>query len=98
MKTIRTALIAVVLVAPYAARADHDHDHDHPKAAKIDNAQYNKIKALAGDWQAAPGSKMPVKITYKVVSNGSAIMETMEPGTDHEMITVYHVNGDKLML
>jgi hypothetical protein len=33
-----------------------------------------------------------------VTSNGSAVVETIGPGTDHEMVTVIHPDGDELML
>ena len=35
---------------------------------------------------------------YKVTSAGSAVMETLFPGTPHEMVTMYHLDGPDLML
>ncbi len=59
---------------------------------------FDKIKLLAGTWQ----SKMPdgsiTKITYKIVSNGSTIMETISGKEDDAMITMYHLNGNNLMM
>ena len=37
-------------------------------------------------------------VTYKVTSGGSAVVETIGPGTEHEMVTVIHPDGDDLML
>ncbi len=37
-------------------------------------------------------------VVYRVVSGGSAVMETLLPGTQHEMITMYHMDGPDLML
>mgnify|MGYP003352508404 CR=1 FL=1 len=31
-----------------------------------------------------------------VTAAGSAVVETIAPGTPHEMVTVYHLDGDKL--
>lgn len=39
----------------------------------------------------------PVAI-YKVVSAGSAVQETLFPGTPHEMITMYYLDGPDLVM
>src|SRR5262245_10645743 len=66
-----------------------------PKAA------FTRLKALAGEWNCAAhepghGGDKPLKINYRVTANGSAVMETLFPGTDHEMVTMYHLDGDDL--
>jgi hypothetical protein len=51
--------------------------------------------------QGAEGEKgkgQPIPIAYKITANGSVVMETVFPGSDHEMITLYHMDGDKLTL
>ena len=35
---------------------------------------------------------------YRETAGGSAIIETLFPGTDHEMITLYHQDGRDLVL
>lgn len=37
-------------------------------------------------------------ITYKVTAGGSAVVETIEPGKPYEMISVYHMDGDDLVM
>ena len=37
-------------------------------------------------------------IVYKVVGNGSAVVEDMFPGSDHSMVTVCHLDGDELVM
>jgi hypothetical protein len=37
-------------------------------------------------------------VTYKVTSNGSAVVETIAPGTPHEMVSIIHPDGDALVL
>ena len=59
------------------------------------------IKKLSGDWsgKASHGDgQVDSKVTYRVTSAGSAVMETLFCGTDHEMITMYHADGDGLVL
>ncbi|HUY92931.1 MAG TPA: hypothetical protein VMV10_29645 [Pirellulales bacterium] len=36
--------------------------------------------------------------SIRVTSAGSAIEETLFPGGDHEMVTMYFIDGDKLLL
>lgn len=67
---------------------------DAPPAAR---AQLERLKALAGTWKGK-GHGMDVEVTWRVTGNGSAVVETMGPGTPYEMITVYHLDGDQLLL
>ena len=68
-------------------------------AGKIDaKAAFEELKGLAGSWQGKAGEEgMPATVTYKVISNGNVVMETLMPGTDHEMITMYHMAGNDLV-
>ncbi|MFQ5797102.1 MAG: hypothetical protein ACE5H0_00250 [Bacteroidota bacterium] len=60
---------------------------------------FDKLKALAGEWQGKNPDGTPLRLTYQLFSGGSALVETMEPGGDHpSMITVYHLDGDNLMM
>ena len=62
--------------------------------------QFDAIKALAGTWESTekgPDGKTAV-CELKVTSNGSVVHETMFPGTDHEMINMYHLDNDKLII
>ena len=62
-------------------------------------AAFDKLKTLAGSWDTkGEGHGHSGKIDYKVTGNGSVVMETFFPGTDHEMISMYHLDGDELRL
>lgn len=59
------------------------------------------IKRLAGDWVEVGQDGRPtgkVVSTYRLTAGGSAVQETLFAGTDHEMITLYHMDGDDLVL
>lgn len=58
-------------------------------------AAFEKLKTLAGEWQTKDETDTPVTVNYKVVSGGSAVMEEMSHGG---MVTVYHMDGDRLMM
>jgi hypothetical protein len=95
-------LVGAVLFAAVAA--------DEPaKAAKKPStdpkdvgAAFDRLKQLAGDWQFAnpkdEGSKGKIVERYRLTAGGSAIVETHFPGDEHEMVTIYHRDGDQLLL
>jgi len=59
------------------------------------------MKSLAGTWNGThlmQGKELPASIEYKVSSNGSTVVETMFPGTPHEMVNVYHDKAGKLAM
>jgi hypothetical protein len=58
---------------------------------------FEELKALAGRWEATtPMGK--VSVTYEVVSQGHAVVERQQMAAGHEMVTVYHLDGDRLVL
>jgi hypothetical protein len=65
-------------------------------------AAFAKLKTLAGEWtaEATEGGHGGdhEKVVYKVTANGSAIMQNQFPGSDHEMISMYHLDGDDLRM
>jgi len=72
-----------------------------PSSATL--STFEKLKLLVGDWEARDGTAYggkPIRISYKVVSNGTSVMETYyQVGSDFiDMVTLYHLDGDSLML
>jgi hypothetical protein len=70
--------------------------------AKLDaKAVFERLKQLEGTWTGqAPGPDGPMDIThvFRVSAAGSVLMETMMQGSDHEMINMYHLDGDDLII
>jgi len=60
-------------------------------------ASFDKLKTLAGNWEGAAGGTTS-KVSYRVISNGSVLEETMQNGTEDTMVTIYHLDGDRLMV
>ncbi len=59
------------------------------------------IKKLAGDWVELDEAGSPtdnVVSSYRVTAGGTAVLDIEFGGTDHEMLTVYHQDGDDLVL
>jgi hypothetical protein len=95
----RNTLILLGLLAALAAPAAAG-DHDHATAGGP--PAFDRFRALAGEWIAAEDSEMVTKgdlvARYEVTSGGTAVIETVFPGTPHEMVTVYHADGEDVVL
>jgi hypothetical protein len=66
------------------------------------DAALNRLKKLAGEWQyvTAPdeASKGKTVVRYRVIGGGSAVVETIFPDSEMEMVSVYHRDGDELVM
>lgn len=58
---------------------------------------FDQLKTLVGEWEGKNESG-PVKITYTLVSGGTALMERMQPAHEEEMITMYSADGDRILV
>lgn len=62
-------------------------------------ASFARLKSLAGEWKGESGKGKKVRLTYQVIAGGTAVLETFGwEGSDADMTTVYHLDGDTLML
>lgn len=71
------------------------------KKAQGTTAAMDRFKQLAGEWVGTgmhDGKSHEMRVVYKITSGGSAVVETIEPGTAHEMVTMIHLDGDALLL
>ncbi len=59
---------------------------------------FEKMKSLVGEWKGTSMNKKPATVTYTLVSDNSALMERLAVGGESEMVTMYHPDGDHLMM
>ncbi|HLG15432.1 MAG TPA: hypothetical protein VJH03_13160 [Blastocatellia bacterium] len=57
---------------------------------------FDRLKALVGEWEST-SSEGTFRIRFQLVSNGTALMETMKTGSV-DMITVYHPDGESTLM
>jgi hypothetical protein len=88
MKRIGIGAAAVLLIGAASMAA---------QAADATTARFDKLKALAGDWTKSDGDGT-VEASYRVTAGGTAVMETLFPGTPNEMVTVFTVDKGDLVL
>jgi hypothetical protein len=98
MRPLAVALATTTLalaVAPLALAAD-------PAPARADpRAAFERLKALAGEWRGKAGhgeAANPAVVRFETIAGGTAVMETLFPGTPHEMRSVYHLDGGQLVM
>src|SRR5262245_52474121 len=87
-------LLVLALAVAASARAEE-------KAAPVNAQRFEALKQLAGDWVEVGKDGKPtdkVVSSIRVTSAGSAVQETLFPGSDHEMVTLYHLDGADLVL
>ena len=71
------------------------------KAAPAKTSAFENFKQLAGEWtgKGTHGDMShDAEVTYKVTSGGHTVVETIDPGGAHEMISVIHPDGDSILL
>jgi hypothetical protein len=96
--TPRAALPVLILLALAAAPLAQGQKPQGQDASQP--AAFEQFKRLAGEWVGkGPDKNFPeVHVQYKVTAGGNAVVETIFPGTEHEMVTVIHPDGSDLLL
>lgn len=64
-------------------------------------AEWQKLKTLAGQWEgfaeAGPGKQVPATVEVRMTGDGSAIMHVLGKDTPHEMVTMIHPDGKRIL-
>jgi hypothetical protein len=98
----RPALTAVLSVTALSALALGLADRPPPPPPGEDaDKAFAALKALEGAWVLADEAGQPtdrVGSVYHVTAGGSALVETMFPGHEHEMVTMYYVEDGQLKM
>jgi hypothetical protein len=87
------AALVVALAASLTGAAQDTEKKERKSPPGLD-----RLKKLAGTWQADTKDMGKVTVTYRVVAGGSTVMESIMPGSTHEMVTMYHADGEDLVL
>jgi hypothetical protein len=85
MKSLVMALAAFVALFTTSALCQSD-----------SHAAFEKLKSLQGSWTGKGPEGQSLRVSFRVTSNGSALMSEIEGAED--MITMFHLDGDRLMM
>jgi hypothetical protein len=107
-------ILAVLMVGVVGAprTSDADDTKATTKPGVDAKTAFARIKTLAGTWKSKTSMEAAAdhakekgtdhngedSITYKLTGAGSALVETQFPGQGHEMVSVYHLDGDDLRM
>ncbi len=58
---------------------------------------FDQLKKLEGAWESTDKDH-PARVTYKLSSGGSILVESMSMANHAEMLTIYHPDGDDLVM
>jgi hypothetical protein len=83
----------VLMLALTAACGQRSSAGEKTKSA----AAFEKMISLVGEWEGT-NSTGQAKVTYTLVSGGTALMERLQSGSEPEMITLYSLDGGHLMM
>jgi hypothetical protein len=60
------------------------------------SAGYATLKTLTGAWNAK-SSKGTIRVSFRTISNGSALAETYVTASGKETLTIFHLDGKRLL-
>jgi hypothetical protein len=60
-------------------------------------ALFDAVKLLAGEWEMSDGKQKTLALRTHIFAAGHVVSETMFPGLPHEMVNMYHLDGEKLV-
>jgi len=95
MKTLRLLMAVCVFAGTGLAQATKP---AQPLTAS--GAGLEKLKSLAGEWQGTMqegGKDLAATSSFRVVSDGSAVMNVLGAGTPYEMVTMFHQDNLDLL-
>lgn len=91
MKTLSLLIAGLLLTAMIAAAVP-------PANSTTDAATaLARIKGLAGEWEATT-DKGKSHLTYEIISGGNAVLERESTEQMPDMLTVYYLDGNRLLL
>lgn len=59
--------------------------------------QFERLKSLAGHWTGQTPAGRTLEVDYRLVANGTVLVETWTLSPGRESLTLYFMDGDKLV-
>ncbi len=101
MKNVLLACLVLGLLVSGAAAASAQAKQPVMKMSAIaQTPQWQTIKSLAGNWEGfveMDSKKTPTTVEMRLTGDASAVMHVMSKDTPHEMVTMFHPDGERLL-
>jgi hypothetical protein len=85
------ALVLCVFVSMFTASQEM-----HPVARTT--PAFDQLKTLVGHWEGTTSEGKKGEVSYELISGGSVVMERLHPGNEPDMITMYALEGDRILV
>jgi hypothetical protein len=63
----------------------------------IDAAAFARLKTLVGKWEAKTDKDATIGVSYRLVSNGSVLVQSFVTPSKKETLTLFHADRDRLL-
>jgi hypothetical protein len=97
----RAILIPLLFTLVPACRTSNPQVHESTADSQDAKEQFDLIRSLAGEWSGTGcegTDRDPVEARFRVIAGGTAVEETLFPGTPQETIAVYRLDQGELVL
>lgn len=94
--TIASLSLALALALPGCATGGSP--RFVPTASNATNARFDAMKKLVGRWDNVDSAKDAAMTSeFTLIAGGSVLVERMFPGTPHEMVNTFYIDGDSIV-
>jgi hypothetical protein len=59
---------------------------------------FDRLKGMEGNWSGKNQEGRPVQVSFRITSGGSALMSEIVGHGPEDMITMFHMDGDRLLM
>ena len=59
---------------------------------------FDLLKGMEGNWAGKKQQGQPVEVTFRITAGGSALMSEIHGHGPENMITMFHMDGDRLLM
>lgn len=87
MKLVRCAAVLLVVICATFALAESG-----------GKKSFDAIKALEGTWEGKNSQGQPLQVTFRETAGGSALLSEILGGGHENMVSMIHMDGDRLLL
>ena len=77
------------------------HAGEYQSAPYKGSPEFERVKQLVGAWEGTSGmgkAGEKTRVEYRLTAGGSALVESLLPGNEGEMVSVYHDQNGKLAM
>jgi hypothetical protein len=84
---ITVAIALIIMLAASFVAADSDA-----------HKSFDLLKGMEGNWQGKSSDGRSVQVSFRMTAGGSALMSEIHGSGPENMITMFHMDGDRLLM